>query len=290
MNIKNKKFIFNAFLLLFALSFFSIAGKVSADTCSTQNTGFACVDTTKVNGAAGCKTGLCPGSNDVKCCGLAPVTCKTSGSSGQPCSANGNYGICNAIGVCVDSSAGQIPTTSSTIPSTPSGGGTTFVNPLTYNNVEGLLGGIMGAIQKIIVVLALVFIMIGAVMILVSAGNSKMVENGKSAITMALVGLALGIAAPSILKELANILGWGGTVPVALTLSEIAIKVLNFLLGTMGVLALVMLVIGGITYLTSAGDEGRAEKGKQIFTYSLIGIFLAMAAMILVTQVAKFFV
>jgi hypothetical protein len=150
----------------------------------------------------------------------------------------------------------------------------------------------MSAIQKIIVVLALVFILIGAMMILLSAGNSGMVENGKSAITMALVGLAIGVAAPSILKELANIVGWGGadaSLAKALTLSQIAMKVLNFLLGSMGIIALIMLVIGAIMYLTSAGDEDRVEKGKEIFKYSLIGVLLAMSAMILVTQVAKFF-
>jgi hypothetical protein len=50
-----------------------------------------------------------------------------------------------------------------------------------------------------------------------------------------------------------------------------------------------MLVIGAIMYLTSAGDEDRIDKGKEIFKYSLIGVVLAMSAMILVTQIAKFF-
>jgi|GEM_PF-875329 len=178
-------------------------------------------------------------------------------------------------------------------------GGTTFTNPLEFTNVEGFLGGILSAIQKIIVVLALVFIMIGAMMILTSAGNSGMVEKGKGAITMALVGLALGVAAPSLLKELASIIGWiprcnPGDVSCvnmgnALTLSEIAVRVLNFLLGTMGIVALVMLVIGAILYLTSAGDEDRIDKGKEIFKYSLIGLVLAMSSMVLVTQIAQFF-
>jgi len=169
-------------------------------------------------------------------------------------------------------------------------GATCFKNPLTYTNVEQLLTGVMGAIQKIIVVLAMVFIMIGAVMILTSAGNSGMVEQGKKAVTMALVGLALGVAAPSLLKELSIIIGWGpGASTVALTLSQIAMRVLNFLLGTMGILALVMMVIGATLYLTSAGDEDRVEKGKDIFKFSVIGLILAMGAMVLVKQVAVFF-
>lgn len=214
----------------------------------------------------------------------ATVTCKSDGSTAlKPCVANGNAGVCNIAGVCIVNTSAPVTTTTPT-------SGTNFTNPLTYTSVEGLLGGILGAIQKIIVVLALVFILIGAVMILTSAGNSGMVEQGKGAITMALVGLALGVAAPSLLKELSIIIGWGpGASTAALTLSQIAVNVLNFLLGTMGILALVMLVIGAIMYLTSAGDEDRIDKGKEIFKYSLIGVVLAMSSMVLVTQIARFF-
>ena len=299
---------------IFLLSFF-VAGlllsfgvqKAFADTCSAQKAGFACINTSKVTGATGCVTNLCPGTAaSVKCCALSSVVCKSDGSSSlQPCSASGNYGLCNAAGVCVDSQTGPISTTvTTTVPA----GSTTFTNPLEFTTVEGFLGGIMTAIQKIIVVLALVFIMIGSVMILISAGNPKMVEQGKGAITMALVGVALGVAAPSLLKELARIIGWGDNcagiadagikaaclakeqaVGGALTLSQIAVNVLNFLLGSMGILALIMLVIGAILYLTSAGDDDRIKKGKEIFKNAAFGLIMAMSAMVLVTQIAKFF-
>jgi heme O synthase-like polyprenyltransferase len=73
------------------------------------------------------------------------------------------------------------------------------------------------------------------------------------------------------------------------TLSEIALKVLNFLLGMAGILTLIMLVVGGIVYLTSAGDEERIEWGKKTFTYSVIGIIIVLSAMVIVRQVAVFF-
>ena len=199
--------------------------------------------------------------------------------------------------VCCKPNTGSTATTKpgkpagTTVPPASTNVGTNFTNPLQFTTVEGFLGGILSAIQKIIVVLALVFIVIGAVMILTSAGNSGMVENGKKAITMALVGFAIGIAAPSLLKELSILVGWGGAgaVASALTLSEIAVRVLNFLLGTMGIVALVMMVIGAIMYLTSAGDEDMIDRGKDIFKYSLIGVIMAMVSMVLVTQIAQFF-
>lgn len=168
---------------------------------------------------------------------------------------------------------------------------TSFTNPLTYNSVEELLSSILSAVQKIIVTLALVFIVVGAIMILVSAGSPETVEKGKKAITMAIVGLAIGIAAPSIMKELAGILGWTSTpanVAGAQTLSQIALNVLDFLLGISGVLALIMMIVGAIMYLTSAGEEERINTGKKIFWSSVIGIIIIMSSMVIVKQIANF--
>ncbi|MDD5397421.1 MAG: hypothetical protein PHW24_05215, partial [Candidatus Moranbacteria bacterium] len=136
-------------------------------------------------------------------------------------------------------------------------------------------------------------IVIGAFLYITAGANPDNAENGKKAIVAALIGLAIGVAAPSLLKELGNTIGWNGVnssgVSGAIGLSDIAIRVLNFLLGTMGIVALIMLVIGALMYLTSAGDDDRIEKGKEIFKYSLMGVLIAMASMVLVRQIAAFF-
>ena len=303
--IKNKK----VFLLSFFVGVILSAGvlfsfgvqNVYADNCSAKYSGSACIDTSKVTGVTGCVSNLCPGTpNAVKCCSISSVQCKDDGSSVlQPCSANGDYGMCNAAGACVSTNAGPIAASTGSTgqqanTSSRVCGPTEFCNPLNFTDVESFVGGILSAVQKIIVSLALVFIVIGAFLYITAGANPDNAENGKKAITAALVGLAIGIAAPSLLKELGNTIGWGGVngsvVGNAPGLSEIAIRVLNFLLGTMGIVALIMLVIGAIMYLTSAGDEDRIDKGKEIFKYSLIGVLLAMSSMVLVTQIAKFFV
>ena len=50
-----------------------------------------------------------------------------------------------------------------------------------------------------------------------------------------------------------------------------------------------MLVVGAFMYLTAAGDEDRIDTGKKIVKYSIIGIAIALAALVLVRQVASFF-
>lgn len=192
-------------------------------------------------------------------------------------------GVCSAGGTCCMLGGGA--------------GGTTtqiaFTNPLQFGTVEDLLTNVMGVIQNIIVVLALVFIVIGAILYITSAGDEGRMKTAKGAITAAMIGLAIALAAPSFLKEIGTVLGWGsvesGAVAGALTLSQIASKVLAFLLSIVGVLGIIMLVIGGLVYLTAAGDENRIDTGKKIVLYSIIGITVAMAALVLVTQIATFF-
>ncbi len=152
---------------------------------------------------------------------------------------------------------------------------------------------ILGTLRGIIVILALVFIVIGAVLYITSAGNDKQMTLAKGAITASMIGLAIGIAAPTFLKEIGTVLGWSGVnsgaVAGATTLSQIARNVLDFLLSIVGVLAIIMLVIGGIMYLTAAGDEDRIDTGKKIVTYSIIGIAVALASLVIVSQLAAFF-
>ncbi|EKE16015.1 MAG: hypothetical protein ACD_11C00054G0005 [uncultured bacterium] len=171
--------------------------------------------------------------------------------------------------------------------------GTIFANPLAYDSIEEFLLHFLSVIQQIIAILSLIFVVIGAVMYVISAGNSGMVEKAKSTITYSLIGLALGIAAPSFLKEISTILGWTGAtseqVERALTLTQIAMRVLNFLMSAVGILAVLMLVLGGAMYLSSAGDEDRIDMGKKIVKNSLLGIVISFSALILVRQIAIFF-
>lgn len=167
-----------------------------------------------------------------------------------------------------------------------------YCNPLKFSSFEDVAAAALDTMQGIIVILAIIFIIIGALLYITSSGDETQISRAKSAVTAAMIGLALAIAAPSFLKEIAGVLGWT-TVDSALTnaqtLTAVSVKVLNFLLSIIGVIGIIMLVIGGMTYLTAAGDEGKAEVGKRITTYAIIGIAVALAALVIVTQIAKFF-
>ncbi|MFZ2154005.1 MAG: pilin [Candidatus Moraniibacteriota bacterium] len=168
-----------------------------------------------------------------------------------------------------------------------------FENPLSYSTVDDILTALLIHLQGIIVVISMVFIVIGALLYMTSAGNDGRMTTAKGAIVAAVIGLAIGIAAPSFLKEIYTALGRSTAsetlISSAPSIAEISLNVLNFLLGIVGVVGIIMLVAAGIAYLTAAGNEGQIETAKKMTKWAIVGIAVAMGALVIVKQLASFF-
>lgn len=256
---------------------------------------------------------LCKTSSNSSTKGCCSFT--ASGASQPQCVQNKTYSECNALsgsaiwqindtdcsnsqglGRCASGTSSGTTSETGNGSGNGAGGGTgliTFPNPLNYSDVQGLVANVLNNLRSIVIVLALIFIIIGGIMYITSAGDDKRMETAKGAIGAALIGLAIAIAAPSFLREIASVLGWNATdaqLASAMTLSQIGLKVLNFLLGIVGVLAIIMMVVGGVMYVTSAGDEKRAGSAKKMILYSIIGITVSLASLVVVKQVAKLLV
>jgi hypothetical protein len=54
-------------------------------------------------------------------------------------------------------------------------------------------------------------------------------------------------------------------------------------------LALVYLIIGGVTWITSGGDKTKLEKARDEITHSILGIIIVAAAWAIAVLVAGFF-
>lgn len=59
----------------------------------------------------------------------------------------------------------------------------------------------------------------------------------------------------------------------------------KFFMWAVGICALFMITIGGFTYMTSAGNTSKAGTGKQIITDAIIGLILALVAVLLFTVI-----
>jgi|JI8StandDraft_1071087.scaffolds.fasta_scaffold137015_2 Na+-driven multidrug efflux pump len=64
--------------------------------------------------------------------------------------------------------------------------------------------------------------------------------------------------------------------------------ILNWLLGILGVVALIAFVIAGFMYIFSAGDEEKAEKAKNTMLYAIIGVVVALIGYIIIKVIQGF--
>ena len=61
--------------------------------------------------------------------------------------------------------------------------------------------------------------------------------------------------------------------------------IINVIIGIVGFLAVVMIIIGGISYTTSAGDANKVKKAKDTIMYGVIGLVVAILAFAIVNFV-----
>jgi hypothetical protein len=92
------------------------------------------------------------------------------------------------------------------------------------------------------------------------------------------------LAAPLFYQEIKAILG-GGSAGSAL--KDLLTNILKLLLAILGFLAIVSTVVGAIWMLTAVGDEERYELGKKIAGYSILGLVIALSALIIANQVTN---
>lgn len=67
-------------------------------------------------------------------------------------------------------------------------------------------------------------------------------------------------------------------------------NIINTLLFVVGLIAVIMLIIGGIMYTTSAGDSGRVTTAKNTITFAIVGLVAAFLAFAIVQFVKTTFI
>lgn len=68
-------------------------------------------------------------------------------------------------------------------------------------------------------------------------------------------------------------------------IAQIIRNLLTWLLGIVGVIAIIGFVISGVQYLTSAGSEERMESAKRNMLYAIIGVIVALASFVIVQAI-----
>jgi cytochrome bd-type quinol oxidase subunit 2 len=70
-------------------------------------------------------------------------------------------------------------------------------------------------------------------------------------------------------------------------LKQTVINLINLALGLMSLIAVVMIIIGGFTWLTAGGNEEKVDKAKKIISAAVIGMIIVIIAWAIVIFVAR---
>lgn len=152
------------------------------------------------------------------------------------------------------------------------------------SNVELIIGNILKDIAVIAAYLALGFIVYGGYLYIFSSGDVSKVSAGKKTLTHAFIGLAIAglsniifsamqiaIMTESGAFENCNVQNGVGCVTDP---GNLVVSLFQWIIGVSGVVAAIFVVVGGIGYMTSAGDSGKLQKAKTTIIYALIGLII----------------
>ena len=68
-------------------------------------------------------------------------------------------------------------------------------------------------------------------------------------------------------------------------LGSSVVNILKTIIGALGIVAAIFIIIGGITYMTSAGDASKVKKAKDTILYASIGLIICALAFAIVNWV-----
>lgn len=111
----------------------------------------------------------------------------------------------------------------------------------------------------------------------------------RSILTFGLLATFLLLAAPvhaatsfTIADNIGGSIGLGNA-----DLKQTVINIINLALGLLSLIAVVMIIIGGFTWLTSGGNEEKVDKAKKTISAAVVGMIIIMLAWALVLFVTR---
>ncbi len=78
--------------------------------------------------------------------------------------------------------------------------------------------------------------------------------------------------------------GCGGS-STAVDLENAVIGIVNGIVGVLSLVAVIFIVVGGIHFMTAAGDASKVEKAKKTILYATIGLIICVLAFAIVNFV-----
>ena len=68
-------------------------------------------------------------------------------------------------------------------------------------------------------------------------------------------------------------------------LTDNIVAIISAVIGILGLVCVVVMIVGGVNYMTSSGDTGKVKKAKDTILYGLIGLIICVLAFAIVNFV-----
>lgn len=134
------------------------------------------------------------------------------------------------------------------------------------------------------------YVVYGGYLYMLAAGDPGKIATSKKALTQAFIGLAIVLLANVILNTIRIALGADFTkncaVNTCVDVDKMVVGAINWVIGVAGIVALIFIVYGGISYMTSSGDANKIQKAKHIILYACIGLIIVALAFIITAFVS----
>jgi hypothetical protein len=113
-------------------------------------------------------------------------------------------------------------------------------------------------------------------------------KSKRKIILKALMVFALMVGALSIFSSVPALAATAADKPEMVpggTLRSLVLTVVNYFLGFLGLIAVIMVIYGGVTYVVSAGKDEAVGNAKKIIMYALVGLIIILLSFVLVNAV-----
>ncbi|MFA6305548.1 MAG: pilin [Candidatus Gracilibacteria bacterium] len=146
---------------------------------------------------------------------------------------------------------------------------------------------VIGMVEAFLGIVAVLIIIIRGFTVMTSGGSEEELGKAKKHLLYAVAGLVIIMLSEVIIRGVIFPEN-GQALPDADVAKYIVVKIVNYAVGFISIIAFVVLFYAGYLYVTSAGNEEAGTKVKKIFTAAIIAIILAFGAFALVNTLIKF--
>ena len=140
---------------------------------------------------------------------------------------------------------------------------------------------VLEIVLRIIGILAVAFIIYGGFQYLTSSGSPERAAGAMKTIVNASVGLVIALGVMALQNLIWDIVTVGSSNDYGVytgSTSDVVESALNLVFYVGGAIAVVMIIISGLNYITSSGDPGKMTKAKNTLLYAIVGLVVIIAA------------